>query len=194
MRSSLAGLSAAIILFGGGPVFSQSEYSAGDIIQHFGSAATGGAEEGAMCGDQPCLAKGQTRAVCIGTASACAAQPAPAAVAPSGFDLLITFDLGSDRLSSQAEANLREFARALSDPALGGATFRIEGHTDASGSDDFNRLLSERRAKSVVDFLTGLGVEPARLEAVGLGETSPRVADDPFAPINRRVEAALVAN
>lgn len=195
MRSILAAAAVALVFAGAPAAYSQSEYSASDIVEHFGAAATteGAAEEGALCGGQPCLAKGQTRAVCIGTASACAAQPAPAPVAPSGFDLLITFELGSDQLTAQAQTNLQEFARALSDPALAGTRFTIEGHTDASGSDDFNRELSERRARSVVQFLTALGVDPARLEAIGRGESAPRDAD-PLAPINRRVEASLVTN
>ncbi len=193
MRSTLAAAAATLIILGTGAAFAQSEYKATDIIDHFGAAATGGGEEGALCGDKPCLAKGQTRAVCIGTASACAGQEAPAPVAdPGGFDLLITFELGSDALTSQAQTNLQEFAKALTDPALGAAKFRIEGHTDASGSADFNNALSERRAASVVSYLTELGVDPARLEAVGFGETTPRDTNDPYAAINRRVEASLI--
>jgi len=195
MRWIFVSVPAIVLALSAPAAFGQSQYSAGDIVDHFAGVEGGGAEEaGAMCGGQPCLSKGQTRAVCIGTASACASQPAPEPVANAGgFDLLITFELGSDALSEQAKANLQEFARALADPALGGTTFQIEGHTDASGSADFNQTLSERRARSVAGFLAGLGVDPARLDAVGYGESHPRVSD-PFAPINRRVEASLVAN
>lgn len=194
MRKILASASAALLILAAPAANAQSEYSADDILEHFGTDESAGAtEEGAMCGDQPCLSKGQTRAVCIGTASACASQPAPEPVADAGgFDLLITFDLGSDDLSEQARANLQEFARALADPALAGTQFKIEGHTDASGSAEFNEVLSQRRARSVVAFLTELGVDPSRLEAVGYGESAPREAGDPYAAINRRVEASLV--
>ncbi|MEM1160890.1 MAG: OmpA family protein [Pseudomonadota bacterium] len=169
----------------------QSQYSASDIVNHFNqkdeSAASAECPAGSLC-----LPKEGTRAVCIGTGSACAAPEAEAASteAAGAFDLLITFELGSDRLSPQAESNLREFAAAMSDPALASATFNVDGHTDASGSADFNAALSQRRAKSVVAFLRDLGIAESRLSARGHGETKPR-ADDPFAAINRRVEATI---
>ena len=134
----------------------QAQYSAADVVGHFkqpeaeaAAAAAPSCPEGSIC-----LPKKGTRAVCIGTGSACAGQAAAAAPAePSGFDLLITFELGSDRLSDQAQANLREFAKAMSDPALDGTLFNVDGHTDARGSDELNNALSERRAAVVVQFL-----------------------------------------
>jgi outer membrane protein OmpA-like peptidoglycan-associated protein len=131
----------------------------------------------------------KTRAICIGTSSACNDQQAEAAD-PGGFDMLITFELGSDRLSSQAQENLSEFAKALTGNSLANAQFNIEGHTDARGSDGFNLNLSNRRAESVVRYLESLGVSRDRLQAQGYGESRPRV-DDPFAAINRRVEATI---
>ena len=169
----------------------EPQYSADDIIGHFNQpseevGASPDCPEGAIC-----LPKRGTRAVCIGTGSACADRtPAPAPKQVSGFDLLITFELGSDRLSQQAQDNLREFARAMSDPSLGNATFNVDGHTDARGGQDFNQALSQRRAQAVVEFLKDLGVEEARLQAKGYGESKPR-SDDPFAAINRRVEATI---
>ncbi|MBL8601926.1 MAG: OmpA family protein [Myxococcales bacterium] len=50
---------------------------------------------------------------------------------------------------------------------------RIEGHTDDVANDDFNMALSNRRAERVREALIAGGVEAARLEAVGLGETRP---------------------
>lgn len=135
-------------------------------------------------------AKAKTRAICIGTSSACEDQETQAAADPGGFDMLITFELGSDRLSRQAQENLSEFAKALNGSALSNAQFNIEGHTDASGSNGFNLTLSNRRAESVVRFLEGLGISRERLQAQGYGESRPRV-DDPFAAINRRVEATI---
>ena len=170
----------------------QAQYSAADVVGHFkqpeaeaAAAAAPDCPEGSIC-----LPKQKTRAVCIGTGSACAGQAAAAPTEPSGFDLLITFELGSDRLSDQAQANLREFAKAMSDPALDGTQFNVDGHTDARGSDELNNQLSERRAAVVVEFLKELGIEEARLRAKGYGESLPR-ADDPFAAINRRVEATI---
>lgn len=138
---------------------------------------------------ESCVPKGQTRAVCIGTSSACAADVA-AAPDPGAFDMLITFDLGSDRLSAQAQENLAEFAKALQSGKLAQTSFNIDGHTDARGSDALNMNLSNRRAEAVVSYLESLGISRSRLVAQGHGESQPRV-DDPFADINRRVEATL---
>ena len=168
----------------------QAQYSASDVVGHFQQpeAAASPAQdcpEGSIC-----LPKKATRAVCIGTGSACAGETAAAPAQPSGFDLLITFELGSDRLSEQAQANLREFAAAMNDPALQEAQFNVDGHTDARGSDAVNNELSRRRAEVVVEFLKSLGVDESRLQAQGYGKSKPR-ADDPFAAINRRVEATI---
>lgn len=186
MRSLL--IASAFVLLPG-LAMAQAQYDASDIVKHFDSKEEAAATD--CPAGTPCLPKKKTRAVCIGTDSKCAAEEVAAApAAPTGFDLLITFELGSDRLSEQAMANLREFARAMQDPALSSATFNVDGHTDASGSDTFNLSLSQRRAASVVEFLKSLGVDEARLQAQGYGESKPR-SDDPFAAINRRVEATI---
>lgn len=109
----------------------------------------------------------------------------------SGYDLLVTFELSSDQLTPQAQTNLRQFAIALQTPALAGFNFAVEGHTDATGSADKNLKLSERRAASVVGFLTSLGVQSKRLSATGYGESKPLLAD-PTDPGNRRVETRRV--
>ncbi len=163
-------------------VLAGPSYSPSQIEEHFSKALE--------CPDGgPCVPKSKTRAVCLGTASACAEQNA-APADPGGFDMLITFELGSDRLSRQAQENLAEFAKALKGTKLNNARFNIEGHTDASGTDSFNLDLSNRRAASVVRFLENLGVPRAQLEPKGYGESKPRVSD-PFAAINRRVEATI---
>jgi len=120
-------------------------------------------------------------------------EPAPQpAASADGFNLLITFELGSARLTSQAQANLDEFVAAVSDPRLASAVFAINGHTDASGDAGYNLTLSEERAASVVDYLTAKGVSPSRLVPRGFGEEQPRTAD-PYDGANRRVEATLIS-
>ena len=180
-----AAIAAMPIMAAAGP-----QYSADDIVGHFNQPAPSVAAKPECPKGALCLPKKGTRAVCIGTGSACAKQEPTGAAKPSGFDLLITFELGSDRLSGQAQQNLREFARALTHPALGNAVFNVDGHTDARGGDGFNKQLSQRRAQAVVEFLKGLGVPESRLVPQGHGESKPR-ADDPFAAINRRVEATI---
>ncbi len=71
---------------------------------------------------------------------------------------------------------------------------RIEGHTDDVGDDAKNLTLSQQRAESVVAYLTGAGVEVARFEAVGFGETKPLVEGKTkkARTANRRVEFNVV--
>lgn len=170
----------------------QAQYGASEVVEHFAQPEVEAVPAPACPEGTICLPKQNARAVCIGTGSACAGQAAvaEAKAEPESFDLLITFELGSDRLSEQAQANLRQFAKAMQDSALKDARFNIDGHTDARGSNALNESLSQRRAQAVVAFLESLGVSAARLQAHAYGETRPRT-DDPFAAINRRVEATI---
>jgi len=70
---------------------------------------------------------------------------------------------------------------------------QIEGFTDSVGSDDYNQGLSERRADAVRDALTGMGISSDRIQARGLGKSSP-VADNESSTgrqQNRRVEVII---
>ncbi len=70
----------------------------------------------------------------------------------------------------------------------------IMGHTDSTGSDEYNQVLSERRARSVSNYFQSRDVEPLRLGTYGHGENYP-VADNSTKEgraLNRRVEIALV--
>jgi outer membrane protein OmpA-like peptidoglycan-associated protein len=67
---------------------------------------------------------------------------------------------------------------------------RVEGHTDSRGPDEYNRRLSEKRAKAVMTYLILKEIDPDRLEAVGYGEDRP-IDDNETAKgrsANRRVE------
>jgi peptidoglycan-associated lipoprotein len=52
-----------------------------------------------------------------------------------------------------------------------GKTVMVIGHTDSSGTDEYNIALSERRGQTVADYLARLGTDPARLQVVPKGET-----------------------
>lgn len=70
----------------------------------------------------------------------------------------------------------------------------IAGHADSSGKAAYNKSLSQRRAEAVAARLTGpLGVDPARVSAVGYGEAEPIASNDTPAgrAQNRRVEARI---
>ncbi|MEZ5891950.1 MAG: OmpA family protein [Parvularculaceae bacterium] len=72
-------------------------------------------------------------------------------------------------------------------------TISVLGHADSTGSDSYNQALSERRALSVSNYLAAQGVAPARLNAVGFGESRP-IADNATASgraLNRRVEILI---
>lgn len=76
-----------------------------------------------------------------------------------------------------------------------GFKISIEGHTDAEGIPERNNPLSERRAKAVSDYLISVGVEPARLKAVGYGAERP-IADNATPEgrsKNRRIEFKVMA-
>lgn len=70
----------------------------------------------------------------------------------------------------------------------------VLGHTDSTGSDSYNQRLSERRASSVADYLSGRGVNRARLATLGYGESQPRASNitEEGRASNRRVEIRLV--
>lgn len=71
---------------------------------------------------------------------------------------------------------------------------RIKGHTDSDGADAYNLTLSDKRVKSVMKYLVDHGVEEARLEAKGYGETEPLVPNDSDEnkAKNRRVEFEIL--
>jgi outer membrane protein OmpA-like peptidoglycan-associated protein len=75
-----------------------------------------------------------------------------------------------------------------------GYSIYVYGHTDDVGTDDYNRSLSERRARAVRDYLVEAGVDPGIITTRGYGKSSPRVqgtsADDRAR--NRRVEIGIV--
>jgi len=84
-------------------------------------------------------------------------------------DVLFAFD--SAELSPKAKATLTDVAKVLDTQP--GARVQVAGHTDAKGSDAYNRQLSTERAAAVVDFLSVSGVERARLQPEGRGEAEP---------------------
>lgn len=106
----------------------------------------------------------------------------------------IKFATGSAKIvGAQSFEILKEVAQALRDnPQI--KKVRVEGHTDSVGSDATNLTLSQNRANTVTAALIKEGVDPARLEAVGYGETKP-IASNATASgrqENRRTEFNIV--
>jgi outer membrane protein OmpA-like peptidoglycan-associated protein len=69
--------------------------------------------------------------------------------------------------------------------------FLLEGHTDATGPEEYDLDLSNRRAHAVEEHLRTLKVEPELLSAVGYGETQLLFPEAPPTPDNRWVEIAI---
>jgi outer membrane protein OmpA-like peptidoglycan-associated protein len=127
-------------------------------------------------------------------ARAAAAPAAPAAQAAAvderpSVDLSLQFASGSSELDDAARRQLDILAVAMRNPDLAGARFLIEGHTDTVGDRSRNQMLSEQRAVSVVRYLTGEGIDSARLQSKGVGEDALLVPtpDQTPEPRNRRV-------
>lgn len=108
--------------------------------------------------------------------------------------LFITFGLNSTKLTPESATEVKSFAKAIKAIAESGKDkrFRVEGHTDASGNEAFNRSLSEQRAAAVREALLAAGVDPSRIEVAGLGSDQPIEGYDKGNPINRRVEAVEI--
>lgn len=114
-------------------------------------------------------------------------QSAPAERTSVG--LPIEFAYNSTEILSKSKPYLIEVGKMLNMDDFAGKRLIIEGHTDAKGSDQYNQILSEHRARAVRDFLVqNYGVSPDRLMASGLGESRPLSGRDPYDEVNRRVQ------
>lgn len=110
------------------------------------------------------------------------------------IDLDIRFAVNSSRLTETAWRQLDALGSALRSERLAAFQFEINGHTDASGNAAYNQELSERRAKTVKNYLIEThGIQPERLTAVGWGEGRPINQFDPSSAENRRVEIVNLA-
>jgi peptidoglycan-associated lipoprotein len=85
----------------------------------------------------------------------------------------IFYDYNKATLRPESKAALDSMVQVLNDNPY--ITIEMGSHTDRVGSDDYNNKLSERRAKSVVDYLIENGVDSARLQYRGYGKTVPKV-------------------
>jgi OmpA-OmpF porin, OOP family len=198
VRSLITSIIVAPLVFGSLPVFAQGHPSADQIINSLrpsGNLVTGGT-------------RGIRLAAPNGDGTAQPAAPAPAhppqvasskptsvpttsvPAAPS-VSLTVNFAKGSADLTEDAIHTLDALGQALASKDLATYHFRIEGHTDTVGSRDYNRALSERRAEAVVAYIAKkYGIDPSRLQAVGMGEDGPLVQTPPQTPEprNRRVQ------
>jgi outer membrane protein OmpA-like peptidoglycan-associated protein len=118
--------------------------------------------------------------------------PKPVAVPPRPARVIVlqgaNFGFDSAKLTAETRGILDEQAAVLEKEP--GVRVEIAGHTDSIGPEEYNRELSERRAKAVEDYLISKGISTQRLEPVGYGKSRPIASNDTKEgrAQNRRVE------
>ena len=100
----------------------------------------------------------------------------------------IYFEHDSTQINTQGQSALNAHAEYLSlNPKQ---QLVIEGHTDETGTRDYNLSLGERRGQAVADFLSASGVSMQQMEVTSFGEENPVSLDESESSrqLNRRVE------
>jgi outer membrane protein OmpA-like peptidoglycan-associated protein len=110
------------------------------------------------------------------------------------FDSGILFDVNSTALKTDARTNISKLSKILQ--KYPDTNILVEGHTDATGTTEYNQTLSEKRASAVAAYAEGEGVATSRFQTVGYGENQPVASNDTVEgkAKNRRVEIAIFAN
>lgn len=91
----------------------------------------------------------------------------------------IFYDFDKATLRPESKKALDEMIKMLNDNP--NVTIELGAHTDRKGTDQYNERLAQRRAQSVVDYLIEGGIEAARLEAKGYGESVPKTINKKMA-------------
>lgn len=91
----------------------------------------------------------------------------------------IFYDFDKATLRPESKKALDEMIKMLNDNP--NVTIELSAHTDRKGTDQYNERLAQRRAQSVVDYLIAGGIEAARLEAKGYGESVPKTINKKMA-------------
>ncbi len=104
----------------------------------------------------------------------------------------IFFGSGSVRLDDKSAPLLNELSGIIK--RCPGMVIEVAGHTDSVGGEGANLRLSERRAASVAEFLTGTGIAANRVVSAGFGEAEPVASNDTpeGRSRNRRIEFSIV--
>jgi len=104
----------------------------------------------------------------------------------------LTFDTDSTTVKSSFQPVLDAVAEVLKE--YKSTMIQVAGHTDSTGGDKYNLMLSQQRAQSVANILGGFGVEQVRMDTVGFGETQPIASNGTASgrEQNRRVELTLL--
>jgi peptidoglycan-associated lipoprotein len=90
----------------------------------------------------------------------------------------VFFDYDRSEIKSSEQDKLRRLAEWLNQERNRSIVFRVEGNCDPRGTAEYNLGLGDRRARSVKDFLTSLGVDPSRIETVSYGSEKAQGTDE----------------
>lgn len=106
----------------------------------------------------------------------------------------VYFDTNKDNINTKSKATLDKLAKVFME--FPDTKILVVGHTDSSGKDDYNMMLSEKRAKSVTNYLISDGILSSRFETLWYGETQPKYDNTTKEgrAKNRRVNVAIVPN
>lgn len=117
-----------------------------------------------------------------------APKPAPVAVAKEVITFNLLFGFDKSAITDEMVPVLEQAKMILGEDS--GVDFVVSGHTDATGPEDYNQGLSERRAVSVKSWLVSNGVSAKRLQTVGYGENRSKYDNGTKEgrKLNRRVE------
>ena len=110
------------------------------------------------------------------------------------FNSGLLFDVNKATLRDSSKAELTKLAQILN--KYPDTNILVEGHTDNTGSEEYNLELSRQRAQSVENYLASLNVDPTRFTIMGYGESQPVATNDTAEgrQQNRRVDLAIMAN
>ena len=110
------------------------------------------------------------------------------------FNSGLLFKINSSDISDSAKYNLSRVASVFN--KYPETLILIEGHTDNTGTNEYNMNLSEKRAESVSNYLVSQGVASSRLNVKWYGEDQPKYPNDTDAnrKLNRRVEVGVMAD
>jgi len=110
------------------------------------------------------------------------------------FNSGLLFDVNKATLRDASKAELTKLAQILN--KYPDTNILVEGHTDNTGSEEYNLELSRQRAQSVENYLASLNVDPTRFSIMGYGESQPVATNDTVEgrQQNRRVDLAIMAN
>ncbi len=107
------------------------------------------------------------------------------------FDSDVLFPLNSSYLTDQAKGEIDKLVNLMAD--YPDASLIVDGHTDATGTEEYNQWLSEKRAESVKKYLADHGIGAHRITTNGYGQSKPVAANNTKEgrQQNRRVEVTI---